>query len=669
MNDERKTKAQLMAELAEARQRVNQSETAETARQQAEDALRQSEELFRVVLTITLDPVFVTDRDGQFTFICPNVPAILGYSLEDIQALGSISNLVGGDLPDQAELEARGEITNIETVIVDRHGRQRIFLMTAKRVSIGRGTLLYAFHDITQRKQAEKALRESEARYRAVAHSATDAIISADSAGNIVGWNPGAERMFGYTEVEASGQPLTILQPSRYYARPLAGMARVQAGGEQHLIGKMIEVEGQHKDGHEFLLELSLAEWQVADGRFYTAIMRDITERKRAEAALRESQSLYHSLVEVLPLNICRKDLAGRFTFANRRFLEASNRSLADLVGKTDFDLHPPELAEKYRRDDQAVMDSGQAQELIEARAVLGGGPIVVQTIKVPLYDGAGKINGVQISFWDITARQQAADVLRELNATLEQRVADRTAELQAANTQLTELDRLKDEFISRISHELRTPLVNIKLYLGLLDHGKPEKHAEYMDTLRREAARLQQLIEDLLRISQLAPESGGIQLTPIDVNQLLAQLVIDRASLARERGLQLKSQPAPELPRAAADATLLLQALSNLMTNAINYTPAGGTLTLSTALRAGDDQTWVTCTIHDTGPGISAKDRLHIFERFYRGEAAKDYTLPGAGLGLSICWEIINKLGGRITLESEPGHGAAFTVWLKPAD
>ena len=141
--------------------------------------------------------------------------------------------------------------------------------------------------DITERVQAEEALRESETRYRAVAHSANDAIISADSAGNIAGWNPSAERMFGYTEIEVSNQPLTMLMPSPYRERHLTGMARVQSGGEKHIIGKTVELEGRRKDGTEFPLEISLSEWQVAAGRFYTAIIRDITARKQVDEALR----------------------------------------------------------------------------------------------------------------------------------------------------------------------------------------------------------------------------------------------------------------------------------------------------------------------------------------------------------------------------------------------
>ena len=105
--------------------------------------------------------------------------------------------------------------------------------------------------------------------------------------------------------------------------------------------------------------------------------------------------------------------------------------------------------------------------------------------------------------------------------------------------------------------------------------------------------------------------------LAPIALNQLLAQLVIDRSDLARAQGLRIESQLEPELPLAMADATLLMQALSNLMTNALNYTPGGGTVTLSSALQTDDDQAWVTCAVRDGGPGISAKDRPHIFDRF----------------------------------------------------
>ena len=142
-----------------------------------------------------------------------------------------------------------------------------------------------------ERKQSEDALRASEERYRAVFDSASDAIISADGAGNIVDWNLGAARIFGYSEDEVQGQPITMLLPERYQAEHLTGMARIQANGEKHVIGKTVELEGRRSDGCEFPLEISLSEWQVDGKTAFAAVIRDITERKRLKEALQQQAS------------------------------------------------------------------------------------------------------------------------------------------------------------------------------------------------------------------------------------------------------------------------------------------------------------------------------------------------------------------------------------------
>ena len=147
----------------------------------------------------------------------------------------------------------------------------------------------YDLYRIAQRKRAIKSLEESAQHFRAIAQSANDAIISADSASNIVGWNTAAERLFGYTEAEIIGQPLTVLMPERFRNLHREGLARVVAGGAPHVIGKTVELAGLHKDGSEFPLEFSLAQWQAADGQFFTAIIRDITEHKQADSHLPSS--------------------------------------------------------------------------------------------------------------------------------------------------------------------------------------------------------------------------------------------------------------------------------------------------------------------------------------------------------------------------------------------
>ncbi|MBI5566347.1 MAG: PAS domain S-box protein, partial [Chloroflexi bacterium] len=239
---------------------------------------------------------------------------------------------------------------------------------------------------------------------------------------------------------------------------------------------------------------------------------------------------------------------------------------------------------------------------------------------------------------------------------------------LQRDITRQKEVDRLKDEFVANVSHELRTPLANVKLYLGMLVHGQPEKREQYLQTLLRESTRLGNLIENLLNLSQLDMRQLPITLAPTDVNQLIAQLVLDRAALIAERRLLLENRLAANLPPAQANAALVIQIMSNLITNAAHYTPPGGSITLSTGHRQRSDRNWVTLTVKDTGPGITAKDSPHLFERFYRGEAGRKSGTPGTGLGLAICREIAGQLGGDITLDSPPGQGAIFTVWLQPA-
>ena len=252
---------------------------------------------------------------------------------------------------------------------------------------------------------------------------------------------------------------------------------------------------------------------------------------------------------------------------------------------------------------------------------------------------------------------------------TLEQRVADRTRQLVEANTQLQELDQMKDQFVSNVSHELRTPLANLKLYLSLLDRGKPEKRGEYMETLRREHSRLDRMIEDLLDLSRLDMGVTPIRPVPTDLNLLLSQLIADRAALAAEHQLVLDYQPDDDLPLALIDPVVLTEVITNLVGNAINYTPRGGMIIVVTAVCEHEGQLWATFTVQDTGLGISAKDLPHLFERFYRGEVGRKAGAPGSGLGLAISKEIVEKMGGRIFVESEPGQGAAFTVWLKPVD
>ncbi len=265
-------------------------------------------------------------------------------------------------------------------------------------------------------------------------------------------------------------------------------------------------------------------------------------------------------------------------------------------------------------------------------------------------------------------ANARLYDQVQHYADELEQRVAERTRDLNEAYDRLKALDQVKDQFVSSVSHELRTPIANIQLYLNLLDKGKPEKRAAYVETLHKEAARLNKMIEDLLDISHLDMGKTELRFAPVDLNRVVVQLLTERQSEAQTRDLRLEADLLPGLQPAYADAALIAQAAANLLSNALNFSSPGGRVMCRTAYCTYADREWITLTVSDTGPGIAPDEQLQVGKRFYRGRAARNYKVPGTGLGLAICKEIIDRHGGRLTIESEVGKGAAFTLWLKPA-
>ena len=258
---------------------------------------------------------------------------------------------------------------------------------------------------------------------------------------------------------------------------------------------------------------------------------------------------------------------------------------------------------------------------------------------------------------------------LRRNMVQLEQTVSDRTAELAQALEQARAADRLKTQFVADVSHELRTPLTNIRLYLELVDRGRPEKFGDYMETLNRETERLVALIEDLLAVSRLDAGTAVPEPTPLDLNALAHGLVDDRQRLFSQKNLSVTFAPLAGLPRVEADERMLSQVLANLMTNAMNYTPAGGRISITTDVVPEGDGPWVRLTVADSGLGIPEEEKPQLFQRFFRGTASRRMNIAGTGLGLAICREILDRHGGRITFASKEGEGTAFTVWLKPAD
>ena len=257
--------------------------------------------------------------------------------------------------------------------------------------------------------------------------------------------------------------------------------------------------------------------------------------------------------------------------------------------------------------------------------------------------------------------RQRAEDALRRLNAELEQRVIQRTEELRAANERLTELDRLKSKFVADVSHEFRTPAANLKLYLELLDKGRPERRDEYIAVLHQQAQRLVRLLDDILDLTRLEmSEQHAPAFGPVDMRPLVENIVEADRLRAEAVGLTLMLTVEPDLPPVYGEAVQLEHVIMNLLSNAFNFT-SSGYIRVSLAVRARQ----LCLQVEDSGLGIPAKDLPHIFERFFRGRHLHTAEAPGSGLGLAIVKEIVDLHHGCIEVDSRVGIGSTFRVWL----
>jgi signal transduction histidine kinase/putative methionine-R-sulfoxide reductase with GAF domain len=252
-----------------------------------------------------------------------------------------------------------------------------------------------------------------------------------------------------------------------------------------------------------------------------------------------------------------------------------------------------------------------------------------------------------------------------EVMETLEERVRARTGELAEANELLKELDRLKSDFVSNVSHELRTPITNILLYLELLGQpGREPKRPSYMSVLKHEADRLARLIEDLLTLSRMEQGAMPFSPEPLEVGPLLDMVISAHEARAREKKIGLKRQTHPPIPDFEASKEQIVQVFTNLIDNAVAYTPAGGQVMISGEIDRRGSRS-VVLRVHNTGPAIPPEDMPHLFERFYRGQTGRESGERGTGLGLAICKEIIDRHAGMIEVESTPSAGTTFIIHL----
>ena len=393
----------------------------------------------------------------------------------------------------------------------------------------------------------------------------------------------------------------------------------------------------------------------IAKADYVNLYGRDITDRKRLEEILEKEQQELKLIIDSSPIIVFYKDKEGRFIRVNKTFAEALKMPEEEFVGKTVFDLYSAKIAQGMANDDQEVLKSGRPKLNIIEQYESASGIRWVQTDKIPICDKNGIPFGLIGFAQDITARQRAEDALRQLNAELERRVAERTEQLTAVNAEL-------EAFSYSVSHDLRAPLRAISGFTQIIARrhraNLNEEGQHYVDNIIQGSERMGQLIDDLLTYSRIG--RSEIHVRPVPLGDVLTPIALDLSVSLKEIGAELNI--ADDLPTVYGDPTLLTQIFHNLLSNALKYHRPNVSLRVTMDAKSEGNQ--VVIRIADNGIGIPNEYHQKIFNVFQRLHSEDKY--PGTGIGLSIVKKSVTMLGGDVWVESVVGEGSVFYVRLR---
>lgn len=515
---------------------------------------------------------------------------------------------------------------------------------------------------VVERIRAREALRSSEMRFRSVAQSAGDAIISATSDGLITFWNRCAQSMFGYTEEYAIGKPITLLIPERHFPELGSRLAQAQREGSTY-VDSTIEISAVRSNGTEFPVEISLASWTIEGETLYSGIIRDISERKSVEQALRNSESRYRLVVEQASDGIIIFDRDANFIDANPHALELIGYAIEDL---RQLNLRDTVLKDELAENPVHTWEVERGTVVNNERTMVrkDGSLVRVESTTKMLEDGR-----ILAMVRDVTERKRAEEAIRSLNQELEQRVRERTAELEDAV-------QVRDEMLQVVSHDLRNPLAgivgNVRFLYNQLNPERtldPQKLREILIRIGGATTKMQRLIDELLDFGRL--QSGKeltLQLRSVDLVSLAAAAVEQYRYTSGAHRIVLNTTVDKVVGH--WDSGRIERVLDNLLSNAIKYSPRGGEVAVSVGKAERNGREHAKLTIRDQGVGIAAEEIEHIFEWFRRGPKHSG-RISGAGIGLATSRQITKQHGGSLDVASREGVGSTFTLWLplRPPD
>ena len=603
-------------------------------------------------LKVALDEhtiVSMTDAKGKITYVNDKFCEIAKYAREEL--IGQDHRLISARHHSPAFIQNlwqtinRGQVWKGE--LLNRAKDGSFYWMDATIIPFpgpdGKPAEFIAIRtDITERKQAEAALR--------LKNLVFDVSITANS---IAGMDSGLTevndaflRMWGYaTKEEVLGQKIPDFFQDRAEAAPV--VAALNACGQWEG-----DFTAKRRDGSTFMAHGLATDVKDESGQVigYQSAVMDLTERRQAADFLR-------LVVNSIPDLVFWKDRNSVYLGCNNAFAQAAGVGSPDLiVGKTDYDLSwKKEESDYFVAVDRQVMDGNQPRyHIIEPQLQADGKQAWLETCKVPLHDEQGQVIGILGTYLDITERKQAEDDIRQLNTTLDQRVSERTAQLEAVVSEL-------DAFSYSVSHDLRAPLRAVDGFSRILadDYAArlDDNGLRILGVIRSETQRMGQLIDDLLAFSRLGRQPMDQE--SIDMHALAQAVFDDLAEREPSRQLRLDLHP---LAPACGTRAMVRQVWVNLLGNAIKFTQGREVGEIEVGSREGEDGVPIYY-VKDNGAGFDMRYEDKLFGVFQRLHSQQEFA--GTGVGLALVQRIVERHGGRIWAEAELQHGATFYFTL----
>jgi PAS domain S-box-containing protein len=655
-----------------------------TEGKRAEEALKESESRYRRLVGAVTDYICTVElaNGGVIrTSHGPGCVAVTGYTPEEYQqdpllwyrmvcdedrpaVLAQIEKLRAGVNPPALEhriIHKDGSIRWVRNAPVLRHDAEYRLVAYDALVS-----------DITEQKRAEKATEERTAHLNALIQHSPVAIISLDVEGRITMCNPAFEQLFLYSEKELLGRKVDQVIAHGEMAEEAKKLTdRVRQAETIH-----ITTQRHRRDGTLVDVELLAVPLRI-DGKItgIYGLYLDVTERKRAEAALIEERHLLHTLMDNLPDMIYFKGRESHFTRINKAHANLFGlNDPAQAVGKTDFDFFTDEHAKQAFADEQGIIRTGQPILGKEEKETWPDGHVSwVSTTKMPLRDVHGNILGTFGISRDVTERKRAEQELKRYAAELEaardvqeQNTRELTRafeDLGNAKMRAEAASQAKSEFLANMSHEFRTPLNGILGMSELLfDTPLSAEQSEYLTMLKSSTDALLTLVNDILDFSKIEARKITLEAIDFKLPENLGDTLKSLAFRASQKGLELACSLSPQVPECLiGDPGRLRQIILNLVGNAIKFTEKGEVVVQVEVDSQSEDHATLHFTVRDTGIGIPPEKQQIIFGPFEQADASTTRRYGGTGLGLAITSHLVKLMGGRIWVESAPGQGSNF--------